>query len=417
MAQSAIPPAIVQITRRYYLVWWFYAFGGGFVYGVYPLFLRSRGLDLLQANGVLATYFLITFVTDLPTGAFADALSRRRAFLFACMLRACAFALYFFARGYWLFVLAEAIDALGTTFGNGAIDAWAVDTLEAAGFVGMKDRIFSRASQLTTVGWLTSALAGAYIANHNLAWPWLLGAGGYALSLIVGALLMTGRGKPRALLPRDLIGEIAGRARNALTLGFHNRAILMLTLAYAAQTGAWAPYWMMWPDYFADHLGVGVWIIGWLFCLFSVGRLIGAEVIVRLPPSASRRGPMLSWLALGCGGLLLAAGLAAGHLPLMLALLFGMNCCSGAMQPLALSWINEHLEADSRATLLSFQSTFATLGGAIGLLLCGWMALWHGLMAGWYLAATLGLLAAWFYSRLRSAAPPSALSGCVEDIG
>ncbi|HLH76894.1 MAG TPA: MFS transporter [Candidatus Binataceae bacterium] len=412
MAQSAIPPSIVKITRHYYLVWWFYAFGGGFVYGVYPLFLRARGLNLLQANGVLATYFLITFVTDLPTGAFADALDRRRAFLLACTLRACAFALYFFARGYWLFVLAEAIDALGTTFGNGAIDAWAVDALEAAGFVGMKDRIFSRASQLTTVGWLTSALTGAYIANHNLAWPWLLGAAGYALSLMVGALLMKGRAKAR-VQPRDLVHEIAGRARNALALGFNNRAILMLTLAYAAQTGAWAPYWMMWPDYFVDHLGVGVWIIGWLFCLFSVGRLIGAEVIVHMPPYASRRAPMLSWLALACGGLLLAAGLAAGHVILMLALLFGMNCCSGAMQPLALGWINEQLEADSRATLLSFQSTFATLGGAIGLLLCGWMALWHGLMAGWYLAATLGLFAAWFYSRL-GAAPKPAIGASVQ---
>ena len=76
-----------SITRRYYLLWWFYAFGGGFVFGVYPLFLRSRGLTELQTNSVLATYFLMTFLTDVPTGAFADALNRRTAFILGCALR------------------------------------------------------------------------------------------------------------------------------------------------------------------------------------------------------------------------------------------------------------------------------------------------------------------------------------------
>jgi hypothetical protein len=88
---------ISRITRRYYLLWWVYAFGGGFVFGVYPLFLRSRGLSELETNSVLATYFLMTFLTDVPTGAFADALSRRTAFVLGCSLRTFSFALYVFS--------------------------------------------------------------------------------------------------------------------------------------------------------------------------------------------------------------------------------------------------------------------------------------------------------------------------------
>jgi hypothetical protein len=37
--------AIRSITRRYWVMWAFYSFGPSFIFAIYPLFLRSRGLD------------------------------------------------------------------------------------------------------------------------------------------------------------------------------------------------------------------------------------------------------------------------------------------------------------------------------------------------------------------------------------
>ena len=142
-------PTIRDIIRRYYTVWGMYSFAGGFLFGVYPIFLRSRGLSQLQINSVLATYFLVLFLTDVPTGAFADLLGRRRSFVLGAFLRVSAFLLYFVAHHYYVFIIAESIDGIGTTFGNGAIDAWGVDALDDAGYDGLKDRLFSRISQLT----------------------------------------------------------------------------------------------------------------------------------------------------------------------------------------------------------------------------------------------------------------------------
>src|SRR5580658_4333901 len=186
------PPGLTvhAILRRYYGIWTIYSLGGGFLYGVYPLFLRSRGLDQFQMNSVLALYFFVTFLTDVPTGAFADALGRRRSFVLGCTLRVAAFLVYFFAHAYPIFLVAEAIDGVGTTFCNGAIDAWGVDALDDAGFVGLKDRLFSRISQLMNIGFMVSALIGTYVADVNIAWPWLMSATGYAISAIVGATLM-----------------------------------------------------------------------------------------------------------------------------------------------------------------------------------------------------------------------------------
>src|SRR5579871_5897252 len=174
--------ALRDITRRYYAMWWGYAFAGGFLYGIYPLFLRSRGLDQFEINSVLACYFVVMFLTDVPTGAFADAMGRRRSFVLGCATRTAAFAVYFFAHRFLAFVVAECIDGIGTTLCNGAIDAWGVDALDAAGFAGIKDRLFSRISQLMNFGFMAAAIIGAYVADIDIAAPWLLGAAGFILA-------------------------------------------------------------------------------------------------------------------------------------------------------------------------------------------------------------------------------------------
>src|SRR4029077_13537359 len=85
---------------------------------------------------------LVAFLFDVPTGAFADALGRRRSFMVGCLLRCFAFGLYFLSHTYVLFLIAEAIDAIGTTFCNGAVDAWGVDALDESGFEGTKHGLF-----------------------------------------------------------------------------------------------------------------------------------------------------------------------------------------------------------------------------------------------------------------------------------
>ena len=101
----------------------FYAFAPSFIFAIYPLFLRSRGLNQFEVNTVAGTCFLVTFLTDVPTGAFADAIGRRDSVVLGCALHVAAFILYFFSYHYWHFIVAEIVDGVATTFGNGAIDA------------------------------------------------------------------------------------------------------------------------------------------------------------------------------------------------------------------------------------------------------------------------------------------------------
>ncbi len=79
-----------------------------------------------------------------------------------------------------------------------------------------------------------------------------------------------------------------------------------------------------------------------------------------------------------------------------------MNLCAGAMEPLLHSWFNEQIESDDRATLLCFNSTFATMGGSIGLIINGYIADRAGLPAAWQFAGMLSMLAIPCYLALRN---------------
>ena len=437
------PPGMTvhAILRRYYGIWTIYSFGGGFLYGVYPLFLRSRGLDQFQMNSVLALYFFVTFLTDVPTGAFADALGRRRSFVLGCALRFAAFLTYFYAHRYAFFLVAESIDGIGTTFCNGAIDAWGVDALDAGGYGLQKNRLFSRISQLSNFGFMLSAIIGAYAANINIAWPWLLGAAGYLIAGFAGMLLMYEVRSATARLDlRGIPSMLTGRVIAGLRQGWRNRTVMLLSLANGIFFAAWAPYWLEWPQYFNDAWHTGIWIVGWFFALFTIARMLGAEIVGRVVisttaelrngigdrpdekrsraertwrrarlsfsrvaracprrgaknpelPAGSRdhhaRALRLTAITVILSSMLMAAGLGSRHILLVTAALFGLNICFGAVMPLMQTWFNESIGAGERATLLSFNSTFSTIGGSIGLLLGGAVADYGGFGAAWILA-------------------------------
>src|SRR6185369_10442676 len=116
-----------------------------FIAPMYVLFLLGRGLDLFQASVVPAVFFIVSVVFEVPTGAFADVVGRKTAFLLSCLVRMVAFGMYAFAYTFPAFVVAELVDALGATLANGALDAWAVDSRAAGGDAQPADRFFARA--------------------------------------------------------------------------------------------------------------------------------------------------------------------------------------------------------------------------------------------------------------------------------
>jgi predicted MFS family arabinose efflux permease len=66
----------------------------------------------------------------------------------------------------------------------------------------------------------------------------------------------------------------------------------------------------------------------------------------------------------------------------------------GLSEPVLQAWMNEHIEPEQRATVLSVRAMCFTLGGGTGLVCIGLVARDWGIPAAWVISATILALTA-----------------------
>src|SRR5436309_9392729 len=208
---------MTRTERIFYLLFGGYSLAQFFLAPVYPLFLLSRGLDLLQINLILAIYLITIFVFEVRWRTPPDA---------GCATRTAAFVLYSRARGFADCAPYEFLDAVGTTLVSGALEAWAVDGVQAEGDGRRIEGLFARANVIGRTFLMVGAVGCGYLAERDLRYPWLASAAMFAATGAGGALLMREtRHASRASRAHRSVGQTAADG-----LGLVRRSPVLLLL-------------------------------------------------------------------------------------------------------------------------------------------------------------------------------------------
>jgi len=395
---------MTRTERSYYLLFGFYCVGWSVTTPMYALFLLSRGLDLLEINLVLATYLITAFVFEVPTGAIADLAGRRLSFVLSCGLRAGAFALYAFAHSFGDCLVAEFIDAVGTTLASGALDAWAIDGMRAEGNTRAADRFFARAQMLSRALMIGGALAGGYLSQHRIELAWFAGTAVFS-STAVAALILMREPQRAARRPRPawsgMHRSVSRTTHEALTTVRDHPILLLLCLVTLTASFGIMPIHMLWQPRLKALTGEGTWFMGWVWAFLSIASIIGSALMPRLLGRYGRA-TVLTVASLWRGVMLMIAGMASSIHPVLAGLLL-QEMAFGLSEPVLQAWMNEHIEAERRATVLSVRAMSFTLGGGAGLVCIGWIARDIGMSAAWVTSGTVLALTAVGYVLLARA--------------
>lgn len=361
-------PASRQVVRTYLVLVSGNTLATSLIWGINTLFLLDAGLSNLEAFAANAFFTLGMVLFEIPTGVVADARGRRASFLLGTVVLAAStlwyYALWATHGPFWLWAVVSVVIGLGYTFFSGATEAWLVDALAWAGYTGTLEAVFGRAQVVSGVAMLVGAVGGGALAQvTSLGVPFLARVGALLLMALVAAAWMRDRGFTPAR------GVPAGRAvRGILTAslrhGLGNPPVrwLMLAAPFASGVGIYAFYAMQ-PfllDLYGDQAAYTV--AGLAAAILAGSQTVGGLLAPTLRRLVARRtsavvlGTVASAAALAALGFTSAFALALG-----LLVLWGL--VEAAVLPVRRAYLNDLIPSEQRATVLSFDSLMANLGG------------------------------------------------------
>ncbi|MFI9615485.1 MFS transporter [Streptomyces sp. NPDC052023] len=246
-----------------------YAFLDDFVllYPVYALLFGDNGLSLGQISSLFALWSVTGVLLEVPSGAWADAVSRRLLLWLGPLLTAAGFALWVLVPSYGAFALGFVLWGAGGALGSGALEALVYEELDRHGAAGSYARVTGRARAVGLV---------AVMAAMGLAGP-VVALGGYPLVGAASVLtcLLTAAVATRFPEHRDAAAGSDGWFAALRAAGRPERPVTAALLLVAAVGSVWGALDEYTPLLVRDT-GVPDWAGPYLLLLIWAGATAGS---------------------------------------------------------------------------------------------------------------------------------------------
>ncbi len=342
--------ATKNVTKLYILTaltnLWFVT--GSWLY-FYRLYMSDRQIGIL--DGLV---FGVGLIAEIPSGALADMLGRKRQLQLGLLLMSAGWLVQGFAQAYWYILVGMVMFTVGMALVSGSDDALVYDSLDAEGKSGLWDAVIARKFQIMHAVTIASVLIGGLLYVVQFRLPFILAGVGTFLALIIASTFKEVHTKTKDL-------SVTGYVRQNID-GMHYlfrrhmwlytfMALVVLGIGYAFDLGVIKPLILDMFGYKANAQAVinavaGVIAIVALTQLSALRRFFG-----------EKKGLVLLALCMGAGFLL--ASFPIGKIGLIAFLLIFI--VNSLVEP----WLNDAIQhevpSSHRATALSTLSLLQKL--------------------------------------------------------
>jgi MFS family permease len=345
---------------------------------IWAVFLLSRGLSLTQFGIVEAVLHVGMLLAQVPTGALADALGRRRLLIAAGFFSAAAELGYVYAPGFALICLAGAVHGVAFALRTGADEAYLFDSLAHDDAQAQFPRMLGGLWAVFQFAGAISFMVGGLIATYSPPLAFWLTA---ACALVASAIATR--------LPDDARGEARHGVRTAASgLAALRRSPRLgtLTLAWSLYWAAVTSWWFYAAPLFQDR-GASDAVLG----VVLGGALLAGAGFSWLGGRIGERVPLT--LSVAVASLAAAAGLVVGAvLPGLAAPVIVLVVIAGAPELVYVTlstYLQHNTRSEFRATSMSIAEGCFSIQMLWLFPLTGFVIQHHGFVLGFGLCAAL----------------------------
>lgn len=366
----------------------------GLVRGVWMIYLFSRGFSLLQLGILEATFHIVSFIMEVPTGSVADIWGRKASRIAGRLVSITSLALMFYSQSFALQLVGFSITALGYNLESGAGDALVYDSLLTLGKQDTYMTVLGKQEIIAQTAAVIAFLLGGWLAlqSYGIA---------FALSMAVclaSALLSLGFTEPpmerttnkhtyeTPALDKSIVLSIQRQMVDSVKI-MKEKPRIGFFIIFSELLFAFMVCLFFYLQNFLTQQGFSEGQIGVVFAIHAFISGLTSFKAVKIERKLGQKGVLL-----GMPLLLLVClwGIAISPWPIVFYVLTG--CIEGILIVTVGDYLNRLIPSAQRATILSFQSMAFSMFMILLFPLVGWIGDRYSLHLSFLVMSVLGTL-------------------------
>lgn len=310
-----------------YLILWFY----------------SIGLSFTEIGLITSIYMILTLPVDIPSSALADKYGRLKIFSIGTLIYSLGLISLSASSSPIFVFLSYGIMGIGLGIYSNTLEAWVVDSLNSREKL---PKIFSRQQIANGIaGFLGNAVASVLILlYHKLNFPILIAGLVMILSVIIALLSEDNKGGKTTTLPAKRI------VKEGVKHVASERALLALLTSSIFTVFPLVAWMQFVSPYVVNVLGLPQKYWGFILSAYFLTVALGGYINEKLLKKVNHR--LITIFSVFLLSLFVLT-LSISNLILILFLLFGLSLIYPIRSSNIISWENELIPSNYRATVLS----------------------------------------------------------------
>ena len=341
---------------------------------VWVLYLSYCGLNLAEIGIIEGIYHTTSMICEIPSGAVADLLGRKRSMLLSrvCTAVSCVFML--FSKSFGLFAVSFVIQALGNNLNSGSEEALVYDSMRCMGQEEQYLKVCGKLNIIIEVSQGLATVLGGILAEYSYFWC-------YSACLVIALL---------ALLPVLLMTEtpwmdqkerqkrvcqaVADHFKTSFEILKSDLRIMKIIVYYSVVFAAETLLFFYSQQYYFE-LGYNKIFISLILLAVGIASCLGAAMSEKLFRQLGKRTRDAAAFAIGVS--ILCYGFQNVTLSVLAFALAGFF--NSALYPIQSDALNKIIPSGQRATLISVNSMFFSIAMILMFPLAGFIADFRGL--------------------------------------
>ncbi|MEG0309074.1 MAG: MFS transporter [Clostridium sp.] len=314
---------------------------------IWMLYLAYKGMSLVEIGILEAIHHGTSLLFEVPTGALADILGRKKTIVIGRLVSAIQAVLMLTCNSFIGFAIAFVISPISYNLNSGSEEALVYDSLKVIGREDEYLKINGRLNFIIEVAQGIAVLVGGILSDYSFAYSYVLAA---IISMCAFGVSL-GFKEPDIHEEKKERVRVKGHFKECYRVMKENKSLILMMMFFEGIEMVGTTIYFYSQQYFSD-MGYSRSLIAIIYVLSSVGCAIVATQIYKVERKLKSHilyvVPMLS------GIFLIILGVSTGVTSIIGFIIF--SAIINSLYPISSDYINKLIPSAQRATLISVQS-------------------------------------------------------------